>query len=104
MVKYHDVLFNEEKQLINFVLKNRPYIEKFKKHKCVEHCRDFVKYHNLYQKKRKNISGIYKITYLPCRLFTYYGSSNNIGRRIKYHYYHTGKQKNFLGSFIKLFG
>jgi len=41
---------------------------------------------------------------LPCRLFTYYGSFNNIGRRIKYHYYHTGKQRNFLGNFIEFFG
>ena len=57
-----------------------------------------------FKKKWENKSGIYKITFLPCRLFTYYGSSNNIGRRIKYHYYNTGKQQTYLGNFVKLFG
>jgi len=36
-------------------------------------------------------------------LFAYYGSSNNIGRRLKYHYYSAKHKKNFLGLFIKVF-
>lgn len=36
-----------------------------------------------------------KITFLPFRLFTYYGS--NLGERLKYHYYNTPKQPSLLG-------
>jgi hypothetical protein len=55
----------KEKELIKFILKNHSwtYVEKFKKHISVDHCRDMIKYHSVYQKKWKNISGIYKITY-----------------------------------------
>ena len=73
---------------------------------CVEHCKNFDEYHNIYISEKmewNNISGIYKITYLPCHLFAYYGSSNNIGRRLKYHYYSAKHKKNFLGLFIKVF-
>lgn len=52
----------------------------------------------------KNISGIYKITYLPNKLFTYYGSSQNIGARFKYHYYLGKIQNNNLGLFLNTFG
>jgi hypothetical protein len=83
--------------LINFVIKNHSwsYLEKNKKHKSRDHCKDFMPLHSVYQKKWKNISGIYKITYLPNRLFTYYGSSKNIGQRIKYHFYNGAKYKIF---------
>lgn len=80
------------------------YVEKFKKHISVDHCRDMIKYHSVYQKKWKNISGIYKITYLPNKLFTYYGSSKNIGARLKYHYYLGKNQNNYLGLFLNTFG
>ncbi|WP_460624620.1 hypothetical protein [Isoptericola nanjingensis] len=44
------------------------------------------------------------MTFLPFRLFTYYGSSVNMGQRIKYHYYNTPKGNNFLALFLKTFG
>lgn len=100
------IIFKEEKELLNFVLKNYSwtYIEKFKKHFSVDHCRDMIKYHSMYQKKWKNISGIYKITYLSNKLFSFYGSSKNVGARLKYHYY-LGKMGNtFLGLFLNTFG
>lgn len=91
--------------LLNFILYNHswPYVEKFKKHRKIDHCNNFLDNHTFYQNKLQNVSGIYKITYLSNRLFTYYGSSLNIGNRIKYHYYNGGKQKNFLGLFISTF-
>lgn len=111
----------KEKELIKFILKNHSwtYVEKFKKHISVDHCRDMIKYHSVYQNKWKNISGIYKITYLPNKLFTYYGSSKNIvpsatplrfwwgvaeGARLKYHYYLGKIQNNYLGLFLNTFG
>lgn len=91
--------------MFNYILKNHSwsYIEKSKKHRCIEHCKNLIKYHLLYEKKWKNISGIYKITYLPQRIFTYYGSSRNVGSRVKYHFYNGKKQKNFLGLFLNAF-
>lgn len=38
------------------------------------------------------------------KIFTYFGSSTNIGQRIKYHYYNGSKLNNFLGRFIQIFG
>jgi group I intron endonuclease len=97
---------NQGQKLINLVLKRNswPFIEKNKKHTYVEHCSSFSKDHNLFQKKWLNLSGIYKITFLPIKMFTYIGSSKKIGQRIKYHYYNGSKQNNFLGLFIKEFG
>lgn len=40
---------------------------------------------------------------MPSKLFTYFGSSKNIGRRIKYHYYNGNKQNKFLGLLINMF-
>jgi hydroxymethylpyrimidine/phosphomethylpyrimidine kinase len=62
----------EAKEIIKFVLKNHswPYLEKFKKHISKDHCRDVVVNHSIYQKKWQNLVGIYKISYLPNRLFT----------------------------------
>ena len=37
-------------------------------------------------------------------MFTYFGSSSNLGLRFKYHYFNGSKQKNFLGIFIRIFG
>jgi group I intron endonuclease len=45
-----------------------------------------------------------KITFLPFRLFTYYGSSSNLGMRFKYHYFNGAKKGNFLGIFLSVFG
>lgn len=103
---YKYKLSKEGHKLVNSVLKNTswPFIEKGKKHTYIEHCKNFLEDHNVYRKKWMNISGIYKITFLPYKLFTYYGSSVNIGQRIKYHYYNGEKQNNFLGNFIKTFG
>lgn len=36
-------------------------------------------------------------------MFTYYGSSKNLGERFKYHYFNGPKQKNFLGLFLSVF-
>jgi len=57
-----------------------------------------------FRNKWNGVSGIYKITFLPFRLFTYYGSSSDLGLRFKYHYYNGAKQRNFLGFFLKTFG
>lgn len=76
---------------------------KIQKNRNVDYCSDFLNNHTYYQNKWYNISGIYKITYLPVRLFTYFGSSSNIGERIKYHYNNGGKQNNFLSLFISTF-
>jgi group I intron endonuclease len=57
-----------------------------------------------FRNKWNGVSGIYKITFLPFRLFTYYGSSSNLGLRFKYHYYNGPKQRNFLWFFLKTFG
>nr|NP_150363.1 orf212 [Rhizophydium sp. 136]AAK84293.1 orf212 [Rhizophydium sp. 136] len=51
-----------------------------------------------------NKSGIYKITYLPIKSFFYIGSSKNLGKRFKYHYYITKKSSTFLGLFLAIFG
>jgi group I intron endonuclease len=95
-----------EKELFKFILENHswPYVQKFKKHICKDHCRYIINYHSYYQKKWEQISGIYKITFLPNRLFTYYGSSKSIGKRIKYHYYNGSNKNNFLGLLINTFG
>nr|UEK25975.1 hypothetical protein [Mutinus fleischeri] len=75
-----------------------------KKHRSVNHCHDFWINHSTFQKKWWNVSGIYKITYLNSRHFYYYGSSRNLGQRLKYHYYNGPSQINFLGLFLKRFG
>jgi len=51
-------------------------------------------------------NGIYKITFLPFRIFTYYGSSSNpnLGMRFQYHYFNGPKQGNFIGLFLRVFG
>lgn len=84
--------------------KSWPKIVRTKKHKAVAHCanvpRDIITFRNTW----KGVSGIYKITFLPFRLFTYYGSSSNLGMRFKYHYFNGPYQSNFLGLFLKVFG
>ena len=79
-------------------------IQRFKKHKAVDHIRDVPSTILKFQKSWKGYSDIYKITFLPFRLFTYYGSSSNLGIRFKYHWYNGNKQKNFLGVFLSNFG
>ena len=86
-----------------------PYIERFKKHKALAHCGDVPKNILSFRKAWKRVSGIYKITFLPFRLFSYNGSSVDLGDRFKYHYYNGPKQNNFipagrLGLFLKVFG
>lgn len=81
-----------------------PYIERFKKHKAVVHCANVPENLTTLRAKLKGVSGIYKITFLPYRLFTYYGSSSDLGSRFKYHYFNGPKQTNFLGIFLKAFG
>ena len=79
-----------------------------KKHISTDHCRDIPNNILSFKNKWNRVSGIYKITFLPFRLFTYYGSSplsptvrTDLGMRFKYHYYNGAKQRNFLGLFIK---
>jgi hypothetical protein len=81
-----------------------PQIERFKKHKALAHCRDVPNNILSFRQAWKGVSGIYKITFLPFRLFSYYGSSVDLGARFKYHYYNGPKQNNFLGLFLKVFG
>lgn len=96
----------EAVKLYNFIIKYKswPYIVIFKKHKAVSHCCDVPNNILSLQKNWKKVSGIYKITFLPFRIFTYYGSSVNLGARFKYHYFNGNKQLNFLGIFLKQLG
>lgn len=75
-----------------------------KKHKAIAHCANVPNDLVGFRTKWKGVSGIYKITFLPFRTFTYYGSSVDLGMRFKYHYYNGPKQGNFLGLFLKTFG
>lgn len=81
-----------------------PNIVRYKKHKGISHCSDIPKNITAFRKTWLGISGIYKITFLPFRLFTYYGSSSNLGMRFKYHYFNGAKKRNFLGIFLNVFG
>lgn len=66
--------------IYNFVIKNKswPFFQRFKKHTSLDNYKkcssleekNFLKF----RKKWKGKSGIYKLTFLPCRLFTYFGS------------------------------
>ena len=100
--------------IYNFVFKNKswPFFRRFKKHtsldnykKCSSPPAGLLEEKNFlkFRKKWKGKSGIYKLTFLPCRLFTYFGSSKDLGERFKYHYYNTSKEKTFLALFIKTF-
>lgn len=93
-------------KLYNFIIQHKPWpsITMFKKHVCVDHCRYFAKDHLEFRKRWAGRSGVYKITFLPFRLFTYYGSSINLGARFKYHYFNSPFQPNFLGVFLAVFG
>lgn len=103
-----------KKDIFNTIIKNKswPELQRFKKHSrvsgAVDHCRSFnpkqAQIALEFRKKWKGVSGIYKITFLPFRLFTYYGSSKNLGERLKYHYFNTPKQSSFLGLFLNIFG
>lgn len=81
-----------------------PYKERFKKHKAVSHCKNVPDNIVSFRKKWNNSSGIYKITFLPFKVFTYYGSSSNLGIRFKYHYFNGSKKETFLGQFLRVFG
>ncbi|KAG2195733.1 hypothetical protein INT47_004837 [Mucor saturninus] len=56
------------------------------------------------RKKWMGQSGIYKITCLLNNKFYYYGSSKDLGTRLKYHYYVTPKDSNKFGLFLKTVG
>lgn len=91
--------------------KSWPTIKRFKKHQSrvkelgpLAHCDNVPDQLNTFRKYWIKRSGIYKITFKHCRLFTYYGSSSNLGERFKSHYYRTIKMGNFLGLFLKIFG
>lgn len=92
-------------KLYRHVLKFRSnfQIVRLKKHKAVDHCNNVPINLVTFRKKWKGKSGIYKITFLPFRLFSYYGSSSDLGARFKYHYFNGAKQSNFLGLFLKVF-
>jgi group I intron endonuclease len=104
---------SESTELFNFVINNKywPKLQRFKKHRNVDHWKpstnkevnndlEFIKF----RKKWEGVSGIYKITFLPCKIFTYYGSSKNLGQRLKHHRYNTLKESSFLGVFLSTFG
>lgn len=84
--------------------KSWPHIQRFKKHKSIAHCNNVPNNLSSFRKRWNNVSAIYKITFLPFRIFTYYGSSSNLGIRFKYHYFNGAKQRNFLGLFLNVFG
>jgi hypothetical protein len=92
-------------QLYHLIFNNTkwPSITKFKKHKAVDHSNNFYISPYKFYNKWINKSGIYKITFLNFKLFTYYGSSKNLGSRLKYHYYTSPNKDNFLGIFLNYF-
>lgn len=81
-----------------------PQLQLFKKHRALAHCNNVPDNLTDFRRKWKGVSGIYKITFLPFRMFTYYGSSSDLGMRFKYHYFNGAKQNNFLGLFLRVFG
>lgn len=62
-----------------FKMKRIGNLSKFKKHVAVGHCNNVPSNINPFYKEWWGISGVYKITFLSFRLFTYYGSSKNLG-------------------------
>lgn len=113
-------------EIYNFIVKNKswPLIKRSKKkHRALDHYKNSsssaaennknfrpplppssgwsrVRFRKRWQGK----SGIYKITFLPFRLFTYIGSSKYLGARFKFHRYMTPKVDTFLGYFLRTFG
>lgn len=90
-----------------------PHVERNKKHGAKGHCGNVPLGITSFRRSWNGVSGIYKITFLPFRIFTYYGSSVDLSMRFKYHYFflllrrrrRTGsKQGNFLGMFLSVFG
>jgi group I intron endonuclease len=81
-----------------------PFIRTFKKHPMVAHCPDPAVSLNQFRANWKGQGGIYKITFRPFRLFSYYGRTNDLSVRLKYHFYNGSKQNNFLGLFLRTFG
>lgn len=57
-----------------------------------------------FKNKWKKECGIYKMTFRPFRIITYYGSSINLGIRFKYHYSNGPKPSSFRGLFLRIFG
>lgn len=74
---------------------------KYKKHIAIDHCHNFAEEQSKFRKKWRNQCGIYKITCLLDKRFYYYGSSLNLGERLKYHYYTSPKDPYKLGFFLK---
>lgn len=101
--------FNEKQinSLYSHFLKKNSWkkINRFKKHKAIDsfNCSGSVPI-SIFISKWWDHSGIYKITLLPFRLFTYYGSSKNLGQRIKYHYTNGKYHDNHLGLAFSFFG
>lgn len=95
--------------MYKLIIKNKVWnkLIKFKKHKAVAHCSNYgkdSKANLLFRRNWANIGGIYKITYLPFKLFSYYGSTKNFAQRFKYHNNSTPKNNTLLGLFIRTFG
>jgi group I intron endonuclease len=103
---YLPFLSTDPGKLYQHILKYTPWpsVKRYKKHKAVAHCQDVSNEILKFQKAWTGVSGIYKITFLSFRLFTYYGCSTNLGLRFKYHYFNGPKQNTFLGLFFKVFG
>jgi hypothetical protein len=102
-----NLFFSSNIDLYKQILKNTPWngINKIKKHKSLDsfNCSKSSNFSEWY-KLWWGSSGVYKITFLHFKLFTYYGSSTNLGQRVRSHYYDGKNKTNFLGLFIKLFG
>ena len=111
---------NKQRELINHILVNSSWSKsekgssnqhksnqnknKLKRHPIVAHCPNFEEGHTKFQKKWRNRSGVYKFTFLNLHIFSYVGSSKDVGPRLKNHYNETPKLNTFFGSFVKLFG
>lgn len=87
--------------LAKAIYKKANFRIKYKKHTAIDHCHNFAEEQSKFRKKWKNQCGIYKITCLLDKKFYYYGSSLNLGERLKYHYYTSPKDPYKLGLFLR---
>lgn len=101
------IIFSNPKQIYNYFLNHKSWkrINRFKKHQGVDsfNC-STANSITPFAAKWLGFSGIYKITLLPFRLFTYYGASKNLGQRIKDHYTKGKFLRTHLGLAFSFFG
>ena len=96
-------LFASNIEIYKLILRDTPWNEiiRFKKHKSLDsfNCSKLSNF-SKWSRSWLGSAGIYKITFLYFKMFTYYGSSSNLGLRVRSHYYNGKNKSNFLGLFL----